>query len=546
MNVPRMLFRWLLGRRLPLTDGTLEVPGIRQPVLIHRDRYGIPYIEAQNDEDAYYALGFCQGQDRAFQIEIRCRAVRGTLAALIGPEMLPMDRLARRLGLYEVSARQLEVCDPETLQMLRVFTRGVTDGATRGSPRLAHEFVLLGANPTPYQAADALGTLKLLSIAMPSNWGAELARLKVLLEDGAEALKALDPTYPEWLPVTSPPAALAGPALNRLMEDLTLFMETIGPGAGSNNWVLDATRTATGYPLLANDPHLSADLPPHWYLAHVRTPEWTAAGACLVGTPAFTIGHNETSAWGVTAGLSDHADLFIEEIGPDGQSVRDCDAQGNERFVSCAVRQEMIEVKGGEPWTEEVLVTPRGPIISGALEGEIEASLEHTARESGRTSATYAISLSAVWLEPRPIGGFLQLHRIPPPPSRPHPRRLSKCHQREEQHAMQTRGRRSRPSAMSSRNGPLCPLTSFTLMESHLRTLGRATQGRRVPSDGNWWAMYPNAGGAGARCRCPCGTPTSDGRRSIIMRRTGVRRTPLRTPVNHVSPRPCPSRRCPI
>ncbi len=406
VNIPRLLFRGLLGRRLPLTEGTLEVLGIRQPVLIRRDKYGIPYIEAQHDEDAWYALGFCQGQDRAFQIEIRCRAVRGTLSALIGPDTLPIDRLARQLGLYDVSKRQLEVCDPETLRMLEAFTRGVSDGATLGSPHLAHEFVLLGAAPTPYRPADALGGLKLLSIAMPSKWGAELARLKVLLEDGAEALKALDPAYPDWLPVISPPGALAGPALDRLMEDLTLFMEAVGPGAGSNNWVLDATRTATGRPLLANDPHLSPDLPPHWYLAHIRTPEWAAAGACLVGTPAFTIGHNETSAWGVTAGLVDHADVFVEELGPDRRSVRQDNLQGQTRFIPCEVREEVIEIKGQEPWVEEVLVTPRGPIIGGALAGHIDDDLEALAPGS-----TYALSLSAMWLERRPIGGFLQLHR---------------------------------------------------------------------------------------------------------------------------------------
>jgi penicillin amidase len=202
-------------------------------------------------------------------------------------------------------------------------------------------------------------------------------------------LAALDPTYPEWLPVTMPPGALAGSAVDRLAEDLAIFTATIGQGGGSNNWAIAPSRTTTGRAILANDPHLSPSLPPHWYLAHVRTPDWTVAGASLVGAPGFFVGHNDAAAWGMTAGFVDNTDLFIEEIGPDGQSVREGD-----HFVPCEVRLEAIQVKGGATVEEQVLVTPRGPIISPALEGEVGA-----------------ISLRATWLAPGPARGLLQIHR---------------------------------------------------------------------------------------------------------------------------------------
>ena len=127
MNIPKLIFRLLLGRRLPITAGTLEVPGIEQPVLIRRDRYSIPYIEAQGDEDAWYGLGFCHGQDRAFQLEGLLRVVRGTMAELVGPAVLPVDRLSRRIGFRRTAEQQLEILDGESL-VHRLFA----DGDRRG------------------------------------------------------------------------------------------------------------------------------------------------------------------------------------------------------------------------------------------------------------------------------------------------------------------------------------------------------------------------------------------------------------------------------
>ena len=389
MNIPRLLFRLLLGRRLPITSGTLEVPSITGSVLIRRDRHGIPYVEAEGDEDAWYGLGFCQGQDRAFQLEGLLRIERGTLAELVGVEALPVDRLSRRIGFRHAAERQLEALDNETLGVLEAFARGVTDGARIGCRRPAHEFSLLRAKPTPYRAADVLGIIKLTSFMLASNWDVELARLKILTEDGPEALMALDPTYPEWLPVSAPPGTLASGVVDRLADDLAVFSATVGLGGGSNNWALAPSRTGTGRAILANDPHLPPTLPPHWYLAHVRTPEWAVAGASSIGAPGFSVGHNDTAAWGVTAGLVDNTDLFIEEIGPDGRSIR----EGNQ-FVPCEVRLEVIQAKGGATLEEEVLVTPRGPIIGPALEGEVGA-----------------ISLRAIWLDPRPAKGIIQSHR---------------------------------------------------------------------------------------------------------------------------------------
>jgi penicillin amidase len=388
VNIARLLFRSLLGERLPILSGTLKVPGTTSPILIRRDPYGIPYIKAEGEDDAWYGLGFCQGQDRAFQIEMSLRAARGTLAELIGADALPVDRLSRRIGFRQAAEQQLACMDEASARALEAFARGVTDGASIGCQRRPHEFALLRTKPTPYTATDVLGLGKLMAFLQLANWDSELARLKILIEDGPEALAALDYTYPEHLPVTSPPGAKARAPLDRLAEDLAIFKATLGHGSGSNNWAIAPARTATGRPLLANDPHLPPSLPPFWYLAHLRTPDWTVVGASLTGTPAYPIGNNGTAAWGVTDGRLDQVDLFVEEIGPDGRSVRRGD-----QFVPCEIRSETLQVKGETAVTEEVLVTSHGPIISPALEGEVET-----------------VSLRATWLTPRPGKGFLGLY----------------------------------------------------------------------------------------------------------------------------------------
>ena len=210
VNWPRLALR-ALGKRLPTVDGTLRVRGVGGQVAIARDRFGIPHITAENDADAWFAVGFCHGQDRAFQLETRLRLVRGTLAALTGPDGLPLDRLSRRIGFRRYGEEAVAALSPEHRRLAEAYARGVTAGVEKGLERQPHEFALLRSRPTPYQAADALGFLALQAFALASNWDVELARLKVLSLDGPEALLALEPPYPEWQPASDRPGSAAGP-----------------------------------------------------------------------------------------------------------------------------------------------------------------------------------------------------------------------------------------------------------------------------------------------------------------------------------------------
>ena len=383
-TLSRGLLFAMLGRRLPTTAGRLETPGARAEVVIRRDRWGIPYVEAGSVEDGWYGLGFCHGQDRGVQLEGLLRLVRGTLAEVSGPRLLSMDRLSRRIGFRRSGAAQFRTLSEQSKRDIAAYARGLYDGATLGCPRRPHEFALAGIRASRYLPEDVMAVGKLVAFSLSANWDVELARMKILQEDGAEALEALESARR----VDAAHAHGARRAFDALASDLAAFAGLAGFGGMSNGWAIAPGQTATGRPILANDPHLRPELPPSWYLARLSTPEWTVAGASFVGAPFFVAAHNGSIAWGVTAGLVDNTDLFLERVGPDGRSVQEGD-----ELVRCEVFREVIGVKGDAPLVDEVLVTKRGPIISRALSEDAPA-----------------VSLAATWLDDAPLATLDELH----------------------------------------------------------------------------------------------------------------------------------------
>jgi penicillin G amidase len=389
VNLARLITRLCLGRRLPRVHGQVVVDGVRDAVTLRRDAAGVLYVDALTDEDAWFGLGFGHGQDRAGQLEVVIRLLRGTLAEVLGADGVPMDLLTRRLQVHRAGAAQYAVAEPVVQRQFDAYAAGINAAyaATRGRP--SHEHVLLGCDGTRWTGQDCQTFAAYLCFMLAANWDIELLRLRVLEADGPEAVKALDPLYPKWLPSVLGDASADVDGLDRLAEDLTALTPLMGLGGGSNAWALSAARTATGRPILANDPHLIPSAPSQWYLARLSTPNWRVAGGSFVGTAAMGSGHNRHLAWGVTAGHADHTDLFLERVSEDGLSVLDGDA-----WVPCEVREEVIGVKGAEAIHERVLMTPRGPLVGKSFEGQRSA-----------------MSLSGTWLAPRPYSGIFSVHR---------------------------------------------------------------------------------------------------------------------------------------
>lgn len=383
MNFTRLLARLVLGRRLPTASGSLLVDGLDGEILIRRDRWGIPYIRGSSERDVWTGLGFCHAQDRAFQLETIRRLASGTLAEVVGRRGLPIDRLVRRLGFVRYARMQFDSLDRDEHRTLEAYSSGISLGLDVGRGGRAHEFLLTRSGPPCWEPLDVLVSAKLISFAMSANWDAELARFRVLAEDGHEALSAVDPEYAAWHPVTASAGVPAGAQIDRLSSDMGALIDALGISGGSNAWVVGPARSASGRPILANDPHLPPRLPSAWYLAHLDSGDWRMAGATFVGMPIVAVGHNGSVAWGITLGLADTSDLYIE-------SARE--GKGGTHVVR-TIREE-IKIRGRASISEEVAITPRGPQICPPIDG------------SG-----YGVSIRAAWMEPRAIHGLMRAHR---------------------------------------------------------------------------------------------------------------------------------------
>ncbi len=354
-------YLWLSGS-LPKLDGTVTVAGVEQPVEIIRDRFGVPHIYAQSLADASFALGYAHAQDRLWQMEMSRRIGAGRLSELFGAQSLNIDKFLRTLGVYRAAARDAAALDGDTRAALAAYAAGVNAFLDGRDGALPPEFLILGVSPEPWTPADSLVWAKMMAFDTSTNWRNELLRARMATRLSPRQIAEAFPPYPADAPVT-----LAGllPLYEALPLD-RLFAAVEMPSPlrnGSNNWVVDGRRTASGRPLLANDPHLGLTAPSVWYFAHLEIAGQGVIGATLPGLPVVVIGRNDRIAWGFTTTGSDVQDLYIEKLDP-ADPGRYLTPDG---WAPFATRTELIGVKDGAPLELRVRSTRHGPVISDIL-----------------------------------------------------------------------------------------------------------------------------------------------------------------------------------
>ncbi len=301
----------LLVASLPRHAGTFEVEGLSAPVTVRRDSYAIPFIDAANEHDGYFALGFVHAQDRLWQMELRRRVGAGRLAELVGAPGLEVDRFMRLLRLHPLAEAGLDALSPRARRLVGAYTAGVNAFLKTNWRPLPPEFWALWHRPEPWTDVDSIVWSKLMALDLAGNWRRELLRAQLLRE------LPLD-TYRQLFPAEVHPDDATLAATRAVLEplDLSRLATLVGPpapaGHGSNGWVVDGTRTIEGGPLLANDPHLAFSVPGVWYLAGLRTPDLEVVGATLPGLPGFILGRTPDFAWGMTNTGSDVQDLIVE------------------------------------------------------------------------------------------------------------------------------------------------------------------------------------------------------------------------------------------
>ncbi len=347
---------------LPQTAGELRLPGLEAAVRVDRNADGLVRIRAENEPDLYRALGFVHAQDRLWQMDFTRRIASGRLSEVMGRATLPHDRFFRSLGFRQVAEANLQHLGPESRAALDAYAEGVNGFLETRSGPLPLEFQILRYRPEPWTPVDSLLWGRIMALRLSGNWRDELSRARLAGRFPAEQIAELWPGYPADAPVTLERLAeLIDPAAAERLADL--LPPALRPTGASNAWALDATRSATGGPILANDPHLPLEAPGVWYLARLEAPGIVLAGATAPGTPFMLLGHNQHVAWGLTTTHSDTQDFFIERLAPDDPN-RYLTPEGSEAFK---VRDEFIRLPGGESQALVVRETRHGPVMSDVI-----------------------------------------------------------------------------------------------------------------------------------------------------------------------------------
>lgn len=414
-----------IRRPFPTTNGEIAIVGLSGPVEVLRDDRGVPHIYADTASDLAMAQGFVHAQDRFFEMDLRRHITAGRLSELVGEAGLEADRVTRTLGWRKVAEQELPLLEPETRRLLQAYADGVNAyiRSHQSPSSMAIEYVVLGQQFGGYTVdewspVDSLAWLKAMAWDLKGNYQDELTRARLGRMD-PDAIRDLYPPHDfesrpaiiddeEWSPgQTLPDAAALGelgvdladiPRVEAVFEEVSRVMEAApitlgrGDGIGSNSWVVTGSKSSTGMPILANDPHLGLSIPGIFYQVGLHCRAQTescpldVSGFSFSGVPGVVIGHNNDIAWAFTNLGGDVTDFYLHRL-QDETYLRDGE------FIPLETRTETIHVAGGESETLTIRTTANGPLLSDVLPAVADAG--STARVQGReVRERYAVALA--------------------------------------------------------------------------------------------------------------------------------------------------------
>ena len=404
---------WFVHRSLPQTAGMLTIGGLQHQVSVERDQWGVPHIASSSLYDLIFSQGYVTAQDRLFQMELSRHIAQGRLAEIFGTgdnnEFVDADTLLRTLGIYHIAQYQAANTDTPTRNLLQAYADGVNAFLVTHKENLPLEFTLLGITPAPWTPTDDLAVAANIALSLDSTWYDKYTRALLQMKVGKDIADALFPSYPVenptllalpyhtatlkpilHLPLPTPNVVAFSTDFQRGMKTVRTLLANTGTSLGSNSWVVDGTRTVSGKPLLANDPHLNISMPATWYEIALQSPRQDIVGFSLPGTPGVLIGHNDHIAWGITNVEADNTDLYVEKLDPVhhvGQYRYD------NRWLPLQTHQEIIYIRDkSKPLVITVAATNNGPILNDAvsdLKGFAPISLKWTLLQSSYTLAGF-------------------------------------------------------------------------------------------------------------------------------------------------------------
>ena len=361
---------WINGQGLDKIDEVLDVKGLKDEVKVVWDERQVPHIFAENTYDIYFAQGFLTARHRLWQMEFQTHVAAGRVSELIGSKALEFDKTQRRRGLLLGAEKALKSIseDPEVQLVLQAYANGVNTWIDMLTPAtLPVEYKLLNYEPETWSTLKTALLLKFMAWDLTGrNSEMDLSVIRSAL--GPDFVERF---YPENTPRTDPIIPKAKPwRFEPLIPEESppafepQFIKGLRRGEpardnGSNNWAVSGSKTASGFPMLANDPHLGLKLPSIWYEIQLHTPDMNVYGVSMPGSPAVIIGFNEDLAWGLTNAGSDVMDWFEVEF----KDVSYSQYLYMDEWVDSELRIEEIQVLGGEVVRDTFAITRFGPLV---------------------------------------------------------------------------------------------------------------------------------------------------------------------------------------
>ncbi len=408
-----------ISRSFAVLDGELKVTGLKAPVSVARDSADVTHIKAQTPRDLWFSMGYVHAQERGWQLEFNRRVMHGELSEAFGAATLETDKLLRTLGIMQAAERQWQALPEEGRAAMQAYSDGINSFYMGTAQALSPEFHILrvkpgGSSGKPWSPQDSIGWSLMMALDLGGNWGNEFARLSALKNLTTAQLWQLFTPYPGEAPASkvdfaklygelgvyktnpanatktgavcarnhwakgqfegenAPKMAENSPFLTSgLTNSISDWGTSLGSidGKGSNNWVVAGTRSSSGKPLLANDPHLGLSAPAIWYFAHLQAPGLNAIGATLPGLPFVVLGRTDKVAWGFTNTGPDVQDLYLEQINPANPlqyRLPDATSGSAPVWADFKTRVETIKVKGQPEFQLTVRESRHGPVLSDA------------------------------------------------------------------------------------------------------------------------------------------------------------------------------------
>lgn len=340
---------------LPDTEATLTLEGLGAQVVIHRDAFGIPHVQATTVADAFFGQGFVHAQDRLWQMEMDRLKISGRAASVLGPAWVNFDAFVRRADVVAAAHADMTVLDDDALMVLTAYAAGV-NAFIASTDALPVEMTMLGITAAPWEPWHCSGVLKVRHVLM-GPMHTKLWRWRLLEGLGTELLRKIAPSDGREDTLIMP---VGGTEIWNAVDPLAFAESTAVDG--SNSWAVHGSRSASGLPLVAGDPHRAIEVPNVYYQNHIACDDFDAIGLSMPGIPGmFHFGHNQTTAWCITHAMADTQDLFVELFDEEGRY----DAGGE--WISPSTHREVIAVFGAEPVEIDVIRTRNGPIVFGDI-----------------------------------------------------------------------------------------------------------------------------------------------------------------------------------